>query len=223
MAGIIKAGEYDRAATALQSVAFNFEDMSTRANDYLSVVRQQAEQILQQSKAKAEQIAADAKEEGRRAALLEAQQSLGATLDQQLTTLLPALQQAVQDIRHSKAVWLTQWESQTITLATAIAARVIRREVASTPEITVDLIRDALELAMGAGRLTIQLSPQDYDALRDRAEHVARQLGKLGATEIVADPDISPGGCRVVTEFGVIDQTFEAQLARIAEELACHE
>jgi hypothetical protein len=27
----------------------------------------------------------------------------------------------------------------------------------------------------------------------------------------------------VVTEFGVIDQTFEAQLARITEELACHE
>jgi flagellar biosynthesis/type III secretory pathway protein FliH len=223
MAGIIKAGKLDRAASTLQSAAFNFEDMSDRANNYLAVVRQQAEQILQKAKADAGQIAAAAKREGQQAALHEARQSLSATLDQQLATLLPALQQAVQDIRHSKAMWLTQWESQTIILATAIAERVIRREVASTPEITVDLIRDALELAMGAGTITIQLSPQDYDALRDRAEGVAKQLGKLGATNIVADPDISPGGCRVVTEFGVIDQTFEAQLTRIAEELLCNE
>ena len=220
MAGIIKSGKFDKSATALHSVAFNFEDMSERANDYLAVVRRQAEQILHDAKSQAAQIAAAAKAEGRQAALKEAQQSLGATLDQQLATLLPALQQAVQDIRHSKAAWLAHWESQTISLATAIAERVIRREVANTPEITLELIRDALELALGAGKVTIQLSPQDYDALRDRAEGVAKQLGKLAATNIVTDPDVSPGGCRVVTEFGVIDQTFEAQLARIAEELA---
>lgn len=219
MAGIIKSGEFDHSATGLQSVAFNFEDMSNRANEYLSFVRRQAEQILQEAKSEAAQVAAAARAEGQQAALKEAQQSLGATLDHQLATLLPALQQAVQDIRHSKASWLTHWESQTIALATAIAGRVIRREVANTPDITLDLIRDALELAMGAGKVTILLSPQDYDALRDRTESVAKQLGKLAATNIVADPDVSPGGCRVVTEFGVIDETFEAQLARIAEEL----
>ncbi len=220
MAGIIKSGAFDHSATALQSVAFNFEDMSDRASDYLSVVRRQAAQILQDAKAEAARIAMAAKSEGQQAALKEARESLGETLDQQLATLLPALQQAVQDIRHSKAAWLAHWESQTIVLATAIAERVIRREVVNAPEITLELMRDALELAMGAGKVTIQLSPQDYDALRDRAESVAQQLGKLAATNIVPDPDVSPGGCRVVTEFGVIDQTFEAQLDRIAEELA---
>ncbi|MCA9121265.1 MAG: flagellar assembly protein FliH [Planctomycetaceae bacterium] len=223
MAGIIKAGKMERPATGLQSTAFNFEDLSERANDYLAVVRRQAEQLLQNARAEATQIAAAAKAEGRQAALVEAQRSLGATLDQQLATLLPALQQAVQDIRHSKALWLTHWESQIITLATTIAERVIRREVANAPEITIDLIRDALELSMGSGTVTIQLNPQDYEALRDRTQDLAKQIGKLGATNLVADPEISPGGCRVVTEFGVVDQTFEAQLARIAEELACNE
>lgn len=223
MAGIIKAGKLDPAASSVQSVAFNFEDMSDRANDYLTVVRRQAEQILQTAKAEAAQIAAQAKAEGQQSALLEAQQSLGATLDQQLATLLPALQQAVQDIRHSKSAWLAHWESQTITLATAIAEQVIRREVAAKPEITLDLIRDALELAMGAGKVTVHLNPHDYDALRDRAEGLAKQIGKIGTTTIVPDPDVSHGGCRVVTEFGVIDQTFEAQLGRIEEELACNE
>ncbi|MBC8354137.1 MAG: hypothetical protein H8E66_19265 [Planctomycetes bacterium] len=223
MAGIIKADGLDRSANTLRSAAFNFEDMSNRANDYLTVVRRQAEQILQNAKAEATQIADQAKVEGQQAALQEAQHSAGTTLDQQLATLLPALQQAVQDIRHSKATWLTHWESQTITLATAIAERIIRREVATTPAITIDLIRDALELAMGAGRITIQLNPHDYSALRDRTEGLAKQLGRIGTTDIVSDPAVSAGGCRVVTEFGVIDQTFEAQIDRITEELSSHE
>jgi flagellar biosynthesis/type III secretory pathway protein FliH len=36
---------------------------------------------------------------------------------------------------------------------------------------------------------------------------------------VVADPQVSLGGCRVETRFGVIDQQFEAQLARIEQEL----
>jgi flagellar biosynthesis/type III secretory pathway protein FliH len=223
MAGIIKSGELDAAAAMPRSVEFNFEDMSERANEYLEFVRGQARQILEDAKADAAKIADAAKAEGRQAALQEAQQSLRETLDQQLTTLMPALQSAVQDIQHAKSAWTSHWESQTIDLATAIAERVIRREVKHSPEITIDLIRDALELAMGAGQVTIQLSSQDHDALRDRTEQLAKQFGKLGTTNIVADPSVSPGGCRVVTEFGVIDETYEAQLDRIAEELACHE
>ncbi len=45
------------------------------------------------------------------------------------------------------------------------------------------------------------------------------EFSALGPTEIIADAQISRGGCRVDTRFGVIDQQFEAQLARIEEEL----
>jgi flagellar biosynthesis/type III secretory pathway protein FliH len=48
---------------------------------------------------------------------------------------------------------------------------------------------------------------------------VVRELAPLAQTELVADPQISAGGCRVETRFGVIDQQFESQLARIEEEL----
>ena len=43
-------------------------------------------------------------------------------------------------------------------------------------------------------------------------------MAGLGDAELVADPAITPGGCRVETRFGVIDQQFETQLARIEEE-----
>ena len=41
----------------------------------------------------------------------------------------------------------------------------------------------------------------------------------LGALHVVADQNVTPGGCRLETEFGSLDQQLEAQLARITEEL----
>jgi flagellar biosynthesis/type III secretory pathway protein FliH len=64
------------------------------------------------------------------------------------------------------------------------------------------------------------MNPDDLAAFGKRVRHVAGELGRLGDVKIVADPEITKGGCRVDTRFGTIDQQFEAQLARIELELA---
>jgi len=63
------------------------------------------------------------------------------------------------------------------------------------------------------------LHPADHQALAPQVESLVAELSSLGAAEIVAGPEITRGGCRVETRFGVIDQQVEAQLARIEEEL----
>ena len=40
-----------------------------------------------------------------------------------------------------------------------------------------------------------------------------------GAAEVVADGGVTPGGCRVESRFGLIDQQIESQLKRIEDEL----
>jgi flagellar assembly protein FliH len=106
-----------------------------------------------------------------------------------------------------------------VRLAVAIARRIVRRELHSHPEIAVEWIREALALAVGSGRIQLYLHPQDHAALGDEVRELVAGLGQLGETEIVADSQISPGGCRVVTQFGEVDQRLETQLARIEEEL----
>ena len=53
-------------------------------------------------------------------------------------------------IRDAKQAWLCAWEAGAVHLATAIAQRVIRRELERQPEITLTLVREALELAAGS-------------------------------------------------------------------------
>jgi flagellar biosynthesis/type III secretory pathway protein FliH len=141
-------------------------------------------------------------------------------LAKELTTLRPALQRAVQEIRDAKQSWLQHWEKGAIHLAAAIAARLIRRELSRDPQITIALVREALELAAGSAQLKIRLNPADHANLHGQIQLVARELAPLAETELIADPQVAPGGCRVETRFGVIDQQFESQLARIEEELA---
>ena len=216
MAGIIKANSRTSASSGPTGVAYQFDDMG---DAYLGKVKAEAVAIIARAREEAVRVKAQAMEEGRKAALQAAEATLRAKVDQQLLTLVPALQQAVQSILQTREAWQRRWEEHALRVATAIAARIVRREIERVPEITVDLVREALELASGNKRITLRLNPADRAALGDRIEQLTTTLSDLAPAQIVADPAITPGGCRVDTEFGSIDQQIETQMARIAQEL----
>lgn len=220
MAGVIKSGQPAQAGRAIRRVAFNFDDVSDKANEYLHTVRQQAEQIIADAEAEAEKVRLAAEENGRQAALQAAQQTLQEQLDNQMKTLVPALDAAVESVHQARQQWLKQWEQNAVHLAAGIARRITRRELTKSPEITIDLVREALELASGGERLKLYLNPRDLAALRSSVDQLAESIGNLAPTDIIGDQNITPGGCRLETEFGVIDQQIEAQLARIEQELS---
>jgi len=215
MAGIIKAGS-SRTHSPQASVAFNFADMG---NSYLAKVQGEANQIIADARTEAAKIKKDAAEEGRRAAMQSVEATLRGKVEQQLTTIVPALKQAVQSILDARQAWQRHWEQHALKLATAIASRVVRREIQRVPLITVELVREALQLAAGNERITLRLNPIDHASLKDHISKLAAEMHHLAEAKVVADPAITPGGCRVETEFGSIDQQLETQLARITEEL----
>lgn len=218
MAGIIKSGQLHEGPSGAQMASFNFEDMSHKADTYLEAIRRQAAQILVTAKEQAKTIEDQARERGRQAALQEAEQLVHAQLEKRVETLLPALGKSIDSIRHARESWLRHWETNTVRLSIAIAERVIRRELAKSPEISLTWIREALELVMGEGRITLHLHPDDLETLADRAQLLVERLSPLGTSKVLADPKVERGGCRVETEFGSIDQQLSSQLERIAEE-----
>lgn len=216
MAGIIKASGLSENAAGGVLQAFHFDDVG---QTYVSRVRSEASQIIADARREAAQIKTKAVEEGRQAALQAVEASLRQKLDQQLKNSLTALAQAAAEIEQSRHAWQQHWERQAVDLAAAIASRLCRRELAKQPEIAATWIREALELAAGSAQVTLRLHPQDHATLGERAQGIAKRVASLGAIQIVADDTITPGGCRVDTEFGSLDQQVEAQLARITEEL----
>ena len=220
MAGIIKAGRQTGEDRSTQSVAFNFDDMTVAADKYLDRIRSDAAQIVASAKQEAEQLRRQAQNDGRRQAVEQAEQEVAELVRKQLAGVLPALERAVEQLQQARQDWGKQWEQNAVHLAAAIAARVIRRELSQTPQIPLDLVREALELVSGSTQITLRLHPADRQALGSGVEELAARLAKLAPADVVADPDVTPGGCIVTTEFGEIDQRIESQLARIEQELA---
>lgn len=219
MASVIKAGRVIPSGTPVRHTEYNLEDMDRRASKYLDAVKEKAARIVQDAQTEANKIRTKAKQEGRQAAMDNARQAALADVEARWKTLAPALQHAIDSAAELKAAWIRQWEKNIVRLAVAIAEQVIRKEVSEHPRIPQHWIREALELASSSTTVTLLLNPADYDSLEDYRDFLKQQFSQLTDTSIVPDPGISPGGCRVVTDHGHLDQQIETQVSRIEEEL----
>ena len=219
MASVIKAGKILPGGTTVQHAEFNLEDISASASQYLDTVRKQVAQIIAQAQQQSQHIAAQACERGRQAAREAAEKAALDELKAKWQTLAPALQQAIDDMARLRSSWLRDWEQQVIHLAVAIAERLVRGELSRRPDIPHQWIREVLELASSSHTLTLRLNPADHATLGSLRDMLASEFGNLSPTSILADPQVEPGGCRVDTQFGYIDQQLSTQLARIEEEL----
>ncbi|HEX4148315.1 MAG TPA: FliH/SctL family protein [Pirellulales bacterium] len=216
MSGIIKATDRNRG---VHGVAFNFEDMAQGADTYLGKIREQARQTLAQAVEEAKTIRQRAEAEGRQAGERALNELVSQQVARQLDTVMPALKQVIGQIEGSRPGWLAHWEQRAVHLAAAIAGRIVQRQVAADPGITVELVRAGLELARGTSEVRIVLHPEDVASLGDQVERLVAEFSRLGTPVIVGDERIARGGCRIETRHGAVDQQFAAQLDRIEAEL----
>lgn len=204
---------------SLQPVEYRLSDMAARGDRYVEEVRQRAAKAVADANAQAEAVRTKARTQG----LTQAQKEIAGRLTEQiaseLSTLRPALDSAVDQLNTARGEWLEHWRGEAIGLAVAIAERIVRRELKSTPAISEEWLEEALGYAAGSSEITVRLAPTDFENLRGYGERLAESTAGLAETRFVADESITPGGCRVETRHGRIDQQLETQLARLEEEL----
>lgn len=218
MPAIIKASD---ARASVDPAPFDLASLASPTDEPTDTLRREAARVVAAAKREAQRIRREAADkghhEGREAARDDA-------LREQATewaTVAAALACAVQQVGAAREAWLAQWEKSAVHLAARIAERVLRRELTLQPDVSVALVREALELAAGTSQIRVALNPNEYRSLGPRVESLAGELRGLGSVEVAADESVTPGGCIVETRFGAIDQRFETQLARIEEELGC--
>jgi flagellar biosynthesis/type III secretory pathway protein FliH len=222
MATIIKSSDrQQRGTTVVQPVAFRLDSLRDQSDSYLGEVRDQAAGIITTAHQQAEQIRRRAEDAGHLAAEEAISRILDEKVAKQMETLIPAIDRLVSELEDARGQWLDHWQASAVKLATAISERIIRRELSQTPEITLDLVRDGLTLAAGSTEIVVCLNPKDHENLGQQVERLALAVGQLAPATVTVtpDPNVSPGGCRVMTRFGEIDLTIESQLSRIETEL----
>jgi flagellar assembly protein FliH len=213
MATILKASDSHPCPPV---AVFNFVDLEAQAAECTARAQAEAAEIVAQARSEADAIRRQAAEEGCKAAM----QEFDKTVATHLAPAIAAIHEADTELRQARQAWLSHWERGAVRLAAAIAARVVRRELREEPDISLSLVREALDLAAGSPNIRLHLNPEDYRALGGQVRSLIDGMSSLGDAEVISDATVTQGGCRVETRFGTIDQQIESQLQRIEEELA---
>lgn len=221
---------------------FNFEDLQSQAETYLEAVRKKAREIIEEAtletKQQQERLLAEADtirekarqegyQEGVRLGALEAENKIQAELQRRLQREVTS---AVDSSRKGMINLLDQcanlreemtqnWENAFLRLVFRVAKTVIRRELKQEPQISVQWVRETLELSLGENGLVLILNPEDAVLLKTPLERLFSEFRQLGEIEIRTDATLSRGDCILRSENGQLDQRLDSQLARIEEEL----
>ena len=169
----------------------------------------------------------EGKEEGARQAADEAAATLAVEIERGVEertkafcdSALEPLRRLTDEIANVRRSLLKHWEGSAMQIAASIAYQAIRRDPAIRREAPLNLLREALELAMNCAALKIRMNPRDVEALKEPIRAILEETGNLATAEVVADPKIEEGGCVVDSSFGVIDEQILSRLERIVAEL----
>lgn len=149
-----------------------------------------------------------AREEGFQRGHAEGLQAAGAAaaeLTDRLSAIVAALQEPLEAADDAVI-------RQIADLAIAIASRLVRRELRTSPDEVVGVVREALAvLPVGLKEIRVHLHPED-------ARLVSTALAPAegpAAWQIVEDPVISRGGCRVSSSSSRVDATVRTRLERV--------
>jgi flagellar assembly protein FliH/type III secretion protein L len=170
--------------------------------------RERAERIVREARERAGEILKGAEQQAREVVASAARE---AAMEQEATLAARWL-----GLTKSKAVAIEREADRWVSIAVALAERLLGSALAMDPSRVVDLTRTVLDEARGARRVVLHANPLDAEALRT---HLAKAGFEPCSAEIREDPALGRGDLRLQTDIGNIDAQLAPRLERLAAAL----
>ena len=86
-------------------------------------------------------------------------------------------------------------------------------------EAVLNIVKAAIESAVGNEEIKIKINPEDYDNVIQYREEFIHSIDGLKNISFEADKSVLQGGCLIETIYGDIDARLDKQLETVAENL----
>jgi flagellar assembly protein FliH len=106
-----------------------------------------------------------------------------------------------------------------IELCMQIAAKIIRKELETSPEVLIHLIKQSLLYSNERSMISICVSPEDFDFVQHQRNQLLESLEGQVEVKILPEHSIEKGGCVIRTSYGSIDARVDVQLKEIKQAL----
>ncbi len=223
MASVLKSKSFSPGTNTAQTEVFNWEDVATRAKQYIDTVREQAQQLLRDSQIECMRIQSQAKEEGTRLGESQverlAMQMAGQIAEKRIQEAAHNVKTLCEDLETATQQWLRQWQHETITLAIGIAEKILSRQIESDPSILITWIEDSVRLIQGQRQILLKIHPEDAQRLSSALSELVDDMKPSVEIQVAEDISVGKFGVILQTPDTTIDRSLQTQLKRLGEEL----
>lgn len=226
--GLIRQAE--SSTLVRDAIVLDLGDLQRQAEQIKDRTQQEAAKIISDARVERERLIAEARQvgltlghaqgleaglaEGRTQGIAQAAAERRKELDVLITGWTKALDEFVQE-RESV---LAEARREVLTLACAMAERIVRRVISVDPAAVAVQIEKVLALVARPTRIVLRVNPRDEAAARDAMPALMARFPFAEHAEVCVDEALLPGSCRATTAGGgEIDASIRTQLDRLAE------
>jgi len=211
------------SSTAIAADLVRVEQYDSVLSGIISQAHQQAEQIITKAALKSDDMQRKAQDdgfkqgyqvgfdEGRQATVAECKETLDGAVSKAQALLITADQEG--------KAYVQAAEQAILTLAFAIADKVLARELEKNQEAVLPLVRVALDKVRDQEKITIFVSSQDYDIVLQAKRELQIVVGREQGLVVSADNTLLPGSCVIDTSNGTVDARIDTQLEMLKKAL----
>jgi flagellar assembly protein FliH len=168
--------------------------------------------ILAQARLEAEQLKAQAMQEGYNAGLEQAQQELE-TFQQTMSDSVAGVLEAIQG--QCSGIF-SKWRQDIVTLLRVAVQRAVGLEISENrARILESLLVKSIDILDTQRKLIVRVNPEDEAAVNDILTTTQQRQSGLEAWSVKGDAAISPGGLVVESRDGMVDNTIETRFALV--------
>jgi len=187
------------------------------ARGILSAAQEEAEMVRSQAEEEALQIRKRAEEEAYAEGLKRAQLDI----EEDRQAALQQSKEIIEEARQTKIQIMRSCESDIVRLVMAVAKKVIASELATNPDIIINVLRESISYLDTPENITVYVNPRDLERLLDVTKK--ETFFDIGTNDVhlsfQADDRISPGGCSLESEGGSVDTRLETRIAAVEQAL----
>lgn len=227
---LIRDEENEQVASAKQMRSQILQEAEQLAEEQMKLAREQAEQLREQARQDieqwwAEQRAMDAEtsetarqagfESGYQDGFQQAEQSVMQQYSETISTVRGLLEGAFE----KKRMIIEEAEPFLLDVSTAIAGKIVRRQLELNPEWIIGMTKDMLSRKKAKGQLTLCVSPAQFHFLYEAREELMLAVDSQAELLIVPDMSVQDEGCVIRSDYGSMDARIDTQLQEIKQAL----
>ncbi|HID97442.1 MAG TPA: hypothetical protein EYP57_04535 [Thermodesulfobacteriaceae bacterium] len=191
--------------------AFAGKDVQKESHKIL----RKAEAVLEEAKHKSAEIESEAYTQGFAQGRKDGEE-LGR---RQYEATAQRLEKIIQSMQEQGRAILNRHETQLVLVAMEVARKVVQKEIATDKACIIHCIRSAMEQIIECSHIRIHVHPKDAEMLSELPGDGIPN-NRNHSHEIVSDAKITPGGCLIETDFGLVDATMESKWKAVTEKIA---